>query len=203
MKTDASDLKRLKWAILILLLMAGAGAAAVWTTMQMQKAGEKASREATAARNEIRGKLALAREEQAELREKITRFQALQQSGVIGPEQRLDWIEALARIRVAHRIQRLDYDFAPQRPVEATILPGGPTAGGFDIMASQMRMQVHLLHEGELLSLIDDIRNSVRALIQIRSCSMERIPAGVTERGNPAQLKAECTLEWITLKERK
>jgi hypothetical protein len=53
--------------------------------------------------------------------------------------------------------------------------------------------------KGELLALIDDIRKSVRAMIQLRSCNLERAPAGAGDRNNPAPLKAECTLEWITL----
>lgn len=47
-------------------------------------------------------------------------------------------------------------------------------------MASQMRMNAQFLHEGELLGLIDEIRASVRALIQIRSCTLERIPVNPT-----------------------
>ena len=131
------------------------------------------------------------------------RFQAIKDQGYIGPEQRLDWVEAIARIKAARRIYRIDYDFAPQRLADASVLPGGPAAGGFDVMASQMRMQVQFLHEGELLALIDDLRKSVRALIQLRSCSIERAPAGTGDRNNPALLKAECIMEWITLRERK
>ncbi len=203
MTSKASDLGRLKWAIGLLVILCASGGGAVWTTLQLQKAGEKAFKESTAARNDIRTKLARARDEQAELRDKIGRFKTLQERGFIGPEQRLDWVETMARIKVARRIHRLEYDFAPQRPVDASILPGGAAAGGFDFMASQMRLNVQMLHEGELLGLIDEIRASVRALIQLRSCTLERIPAAPNDRGNPAQLKAECTLEWITLRERK
>jgi hypothetical protein len=203
MTANASDLGRMKWAIALLIILCAIGGGAVWTTLQMQKSGEKIYKESIAARNDVRAKLARARDEQAELRDKIGRFQALLDRGLIGPEQRLDWVETLARIKVARRIHRLEYDFAPQRPVDATILPGGAGAGGFDIMASQMRMNAQFLHEGELLGLIDEIRASVRALIQIRSCTLERIPVNPADRGNPAQLKAECTLEWITLRERK
>ena len=203
MTSKASDLGRMKWAIALLLILSACGAAAVWSTLQMQKAGEKAAREASAARADIRAKLARARDEQAELIDKIKRFQAIKDLGYIGPEQRLDWIEAIARVKAARRIYRLDYDFAPQRLADASVLPGGPGAGAFDIMTSQMRMQVQVLHEGELLALINDIRNSVRALIQLRSCSIERAPAGSGDRNNPAPLKAECTMEWITLRERK
>lgn len=203
MKLDAKDFKRLQWAIAFLVLMGAVGGGSVWTALQLQKSSDKALKEATAARADIQTKLARARDEQAELRDKIDRYKALQERGYIGPEQRLDWIEAIARIKVARRIFSLDYEFTPQRPVESAILPGGPTAGGLQFMSSQMRLQAQLLHEAELISLIEDIRNAVRALIQIRSCTMQRIPSSATERSNSAQIKAECTLEWITLKEGK
>jgi hypothetical protein len=66
-----------------------------------------------------------------------------------------------------------------------------------------MRMQAQLLHEAELINLIEEIRSSVQALIQIRSCNMQRLPPSTTDRSNSAQIKAECTLEWITLKDGK
>lgn len=199
---SSSDFGRLKWAIVLLVLLSACGAAAVWTTQEMQKTSERAFRDATAARNDIRAKLARAREEQAELTDKIGRFQALKDKGYIGPEQRLDWVETLARIKAARRIARMEYDFSPQQPADSSVLPGGAGAGTYDIMASRMRLQVHLLHEGELLALIADIRNSVRALIQIQSCNLDRITNPSSERGNPDHIKAECILQWITLKER-
>lgn len=203
MKLDAKDFKRLQWAIAFLVLMGAVGGGSVWTALQMKKSSDKALKEATVARADIQTKLARARDEQAELRDKIDRYKALQERGYIGPEQRLDWIEAIARIKVARRIFSLDYEFTPQRPVESAILPGGPSAGGLQFMSSQMRLQAQLLHEAELISLIEDIRNAVRALIQIRSCTIQRLPSSATERSNSAQIKAECTLEWITLKEGK
>ncbi len=203
MKLDAKDFKRLQWAIAFLLLMGAVGGGSVWTALQMKKSSEKALKETTAARSDIQTKLARARDEQAELRDKIDRYQALQARGYIGPEKRLDWIEAIARIKVARRIFGLDYEFTPQRPVESAILPGGGTAGGLQFMSSQMRMQAQLLHEAELINLIEEIRSSVQALIQIRSCNMQRLPPSTTDRSNSAQIKAECTLEWITLKDGK
>ncbi|MFH1871314.1 MAG: hypothetical protein ABIK82_18480 [Pseudomonadota bacterium] len=203
MKLDTKDFKRLQWAIAFLIAMALIGGAAVWTTQQLKKGSERDFRQASAARVDIQGKLARAREEQAELRDKIGRFQALQRRGYIGPEQRLDWIEAIARIKAARRIFTLDFDFAPQRPVDAGILPGGAAAGGYEIMSSQMRLQIQLLHEGELLDFLAELRGAVRALINIRSCTMERIAPGSAGRGSNAQLRAECTLEWITFREGK
>ncbi|MCX7156468.1 MAG: hypothetical protein NTW45_08510 [Rhodocyclales bacterium] len=203
MKLDAKDLKRLQWAIAFLGIMALAGGASVWTSLQLKRSAEKTHQEATAARKDIQTKLARARDEEQELRDKIVRFQALKTRGLIGPEQRLDWVEAIARIKAARRIFKLDYDFAPQRPVDAGILPGGAAAGGFEVVASQMRLQIQLLHEGELLAFLAELRDKVQALVQVRSCVIERVAPSNIERGNNAQLKAECSLEWITLREGK
>jgi hypothetical protein len=207
MTLDAKDLKRLQWAIAFLVIMSLVGGGAVWTTEQMKKSSNKALLDATAARKDIQAKLAQARDEQQELTEKLNRFQALKARGYIGPERRLDWIDAIARIKAARRIFKLDYEFAPQKPVDPSILPGGAAAGGFEIMSSQMRLHMQLLHEGELLAFLSDLttelRSSVEALVLVRSCTTERLAPGSTDRGSKAQLKADCTLEWITLKEAK
>lgn len=202
MSASTSDLGRLKWAIALLAVLSAAGSAAVWYALQEQKAGEKALKATTLARNDIRSKLSRAREEQAELLTKIARFEALRQRGYVGEEQRLDWVEALAKIKSSRRIQRMEYDFSPQRAIDAAILPGGASAGSYTLVASTMRLKVETLHEGEVLAVIDDIRKDVTALIQIRACEMQRIVRAPSDRSNPAQIKAECTMEWITVKER-
>jgi hypothetical protein len=207
MTLETKDLKRLQWAIAFLIIMSLVGGGAVWTTEQMKKSSNKGLQEATAARKDIQAKLTRAREEQQELTEKLNRFQSLKARGYIGPEQRLNWVEAIARIKAERRIFKLDYEFAPQRRVDASILPGGGAAGNFELMSSQMRMQIHLLHERELLDFIADLRadlrKTVEALVHVRSCTIERLAPSTADRGSKAQLKAECTLEWITLKEGK
>lgn len=203
MTLDAKDLKRLQWAIAFLVIMALVGGISLWTTQQWKTSSDKTLREASAARKDMQAKLARASEEQQELRNKIDRFQALQSRGYIGPEHRLDWIEALARLKTSRRILKLDYEFAPQRPLDAVLLPGGASAGGIDVMSSQMQLQLHLLHEAELLGFLAELRTAVRALVKVRSCTVERIAPGIAGRGSMAQLKADCTLEWVTLRESK
>ena len=204
MKLDAKDFKRLQWAIAFLVIMALIGGGSLWTTHQLKINSEKTFKEVTAARRDMQAKLARASDEQQELRDKIDRFQQLKAKGYIGAERRLDWIEAIARIKTARRILKLDYEFSPQRQVDSTLLPGGALAGGFELMSSQMRLQLELLHEAELLAFLAELRDTVQALVKVRSCTIERIATGNTIRsGNLAQLKADCTLEWITLKDDK
>lgn len=204
MKLDAKDFKRLQWAIAFLVIMALIGGGSLWTTQQLKKSSEKTFMEVTAARRDMQAKLARASEEQQELRDKIARFQELKTKGYIGAEHRLDWIETIARIKTARRILKLEYEFAPQRQVDSTLLPGGALAGGFELMSSQMRLQLELLHEAELLTFLAELRDTVQALVKVRSCTIERIATGGAIRsGNLAQLKADCILEWITLKDDK
>lgn len=203
MKLDAKDFKRLRWGIALLVIMTLIGGGSVWIARQLNQDIERTAQQVAAARREMQGKLARASQEEQELRDKINRFQALKARGYIGPEQRLDWIETIARIKTARRIIKLDYEFAPQRPVDASILPGGASVGGFEVMASRMRLQLQLLHETELLTFLAELRDAVQALVQVRSCTMERLTPDAADRGSKAQLKAECILEWITLKEGK
>lgn len=207
MKMDAKDFKSLQWAIAFLVLMSSVGGAALLITEQMKISSNKALQEAVTARKDIQAKLGRARAEQQELTEKLNRFQNMRARGFIGPEKRLDWIEAIGRIKAARRIFKLDYEFSPQRRVDASILPGGSTAGTYEIMSSQMRMQIHVIHEGELLEVLSDLRDEMRkkveALVLVRSCAIDRLAFNPADRGSKAQLKAECTLEWITLKEGK
>lgn len=203
MKLSRQDLQRLQWALAFLLIMAGLGGGSVWASLQSRQSTEKALKEATAARKDIQARLARASEEQQELRDKIGRFEALKARGYIGRERRLDWIETIDRLKTARRIVKVDYELAPQRPIDAGLLPEGSSAGGFDIMSSQMRMQFQLLHEAELLSFLGELRDAVPALIQVRSCSVERLSAGTAHAAGNAQIKAECVLEWITLREGK
>jgi hypothetical protein len=203
MKLDAKDFKRLQWASVLLLTMALIGGVAVWSSRQLKLAEERAYKEAVAAQKDIQSKLARASEEQNELRDKIGRFQALKARGYIGPERRLDWIETVARIKAAHRIPKLDYELAAQVPVDAAILPGGAAAGGFNVMTSQMHLRLQLLHEVELLAFLAELGDAVPALVQARSCTIERMGSGNSNRSNNAQLTADCTLEWITVREGK
>jgi len=208
MTLDTKDLKRLQWAIAFLIILSLVGGGAVWTTAEMKKSSNQTLLNAAAKRKEIQTKLARTREEQQELTEKLNRFQTLKARGYIGPEQRLNWLEAIGRIKAERRIFKLDYEFAPQRRVDASILPGGAQAGGFEILSSQMRLQIHLLHEGELLAFLADLggglrSNTIEALVLVRSCALDRLAPGNTDRGSRAQLKADCTLEWITVREGK
>jgi hypothetical protein len=193
------DFQRLQWSLLLFAASALIAAIATWAALHQQQQTRQAHLAALAANRQIAGKLAGARNEESELREKIARFQTLKARGLIGAERRLDWVEIIGRIRAARRLAQIDYEFSPQRPLDSAILPGGAIAGPFTLKTSEMHLRLTLLHEGDLLGFIDDLRANAPALIQIRHCAISRPTQAPMDHA--ARLAADCTLEWITFSE--
>jgi hypothetical protein len=63
-----------------------------------------------------------------------------------------------------------------------------------------MKLEMPLLHENDLLGLLADLSSQVQALVSVKSCKLERIPAPPAQT-NAATLKAACEIDWITLQE--
>ncbi|RLJ63749.1 hypothetical protein [Sulfurisoma sediminicola] len=199
-----ADFRRIQWSVVILVILALLGAAVVFGALQLTKAAQAEARKVEAERGDIRNKLARARDEEQDIRARIARYQELVERGYVTEEQRLDWIERIAQIKAARKLIDVQYELMPQKPVEAGLLPEGNSGGGYEFMSSAMKLQMQLLHEDDLLGFLTDLRARVRALIVVRQCAVERIPRGATsERGVQAQLKADCEIDWITLREKR
>jgi len=205
-KFSRDDFRRIQWGLLALVVLALLGAAIVFGSLQAIQATRAAAQKVEAERGDIRNKLARVRIEEQEIRSKIAHYQELVGRGYVTEEQRLDWIERIAKIKAARKLIDVQYELMPRKPVDPALLPEGAIGGGFEFMSSAMRLQMQLLHEGDLLGFLADLRASVSALIVVRQCNVERIlrgPVTGAERGAQAQLKADCDIDWITLREKK
>lgn len=146
---------------------------------------------------ESRNSLARVREDEMEIRERIHRYQQLVAHERTQPEHRIDWVETIRRIKEKRRLISLDYEIAPQRPLD----PHQPPADSFRYMVSPMKLDMHLLHENDLLGLLSDLKSQVQAIVSVRQCTIERLPASGTQPTN-ALLRAQCEIDWITLQEK-
>jgi phytoene dehydrogenase-like protein len=193
------DFQRLRWNLLLLVLSAVIGGAAVVAAQRFMKVARQDELRAQNQQSEVRNRLARARDEERDLRSKFERYRVLDAHGLIGQEHRLDWIEQIRKIKQARRLIDLQYELMPQQPLDPTLLPSGGSA--FEFMSSTMHMQMQLLHEEDLLNFLNDLRENVTAFVRVRSCSVDRT---VQDMGGPtAQLHADCLLDWITLREKK
>ena len=195
MKLSAADFPKLQLSLLAAVAMIAIGAGSVYFALNLAQTARVDRMAAQAERNDFDGKLKRVRSEENEIKQKSALFNTLQARGMIGEEQRLEWVELLKDIRDKRRLIDLKYEIAPQRPLDAT------PANGLTFYVSTMKMQLKLLHEEDLTRLIDDLNQQARALIQVKRCNVSRLPRGNAETGMPAQLQADCLIDWVTLRE--
>lgn len=195
MKIGSDDLPKLQLSLLAALIMMAIGAGIVYLSLSLIKTAKLEQAAAQAERNDFDGKLNRVRSEEDEIRKKSAMFHKLQARGMVGEEQRLEWVELIKEIRDRRRLLDLQYEIAPQRPLDATL------GSGFAFYVSSMKVQLKLLHEEDLTRLLDDLRQQARALIQVKSCNVSRLPRGGAEGGTAAQLQADCQIDWVTLHE--
>jgi hypothetical protein len=152
---------------------------------------------AQVASDNARRHLSAAHEDQENMAIYADEYAKLMARGVFGDEQRLDWIEGLEKLRKQHLVTDFKYNIAPQKnyapqPAISTL--------NFDLRYSEMRLSFDLLHEAQLLDFLRALRQQNTGWYQLDSCTLKR-----SEGADPlaqANLKAECTGGWITLKNR-
>ena len=191
MKFERRDLTKLQWyALLALAAIAIAVVAGFWSNLGAGKA--RVERDAAAARKaQTEQRLSQVRTEEQEIKERTQLFQQMEQAGVTGPEKRLDWTELLRDLQRQLRLPGMTYEFGPQLPLET-----GPAAG-YAYHSSQLKIQLRLLHEEDLLNFIARLQREAKAMVLVRNCKVSRLA------GNPpdgAQLIADCAMEWVTLR---
>ncbi len=202
MKFTSREFARLRSALLIFVVLVAAGVGAVFAVRHIAAEEKLVNQQVLAQRNDIQSRLSRANVEEAEIRQKIGRYQKMVARGYLGLERRLEWVERIAQIKAARRLIDIQYELSPQKPVEPAVMPAGSAAGGYEFMASTMRLQMQLLHEDDLLGFFADLDGSVQAFLHVRHCDVERIARSGAERGVAAQLKADCSIDWITLREK-
>ncbi len=192
MKFERRDLTKLQWyALLALVAIAIAVAAGFWSNVGAGKA--RVERDAAAVRKaQTEQRLSQVRTEEQEIKERTQQYQQMEQAGVTGPEKRLDWTELLRDLQRQLRLPGMTYEFGPQLPLET-----GPAAG-YAYHSSQLKIQLRLLHEEDLLNFIARLQREAKAMVLVRNCKLSRLPPGNSADG--AQLLAECGMEWVTLR---
>lgn len=203
MNFTVKDFARLRWSLAFLVAMIIFGSLLVSFVREKVAKAEVSERDTSSQLNDIRGRVTRAREEEQNMRDRIRRFQELSTKGIIDQEERLDWVEQIARIKAARRLLEVQYEIQPQGPISPAALPGGAAAGSYEIMASTMKLHMQLLHEDDLLGFLADLSQTVHAHLLVRDCQIERTSGSSNPSGIQAQLQADCTIDWVTLREKK
>ena len=198
MNFSARELRQLALPLAACLVLLGAGSALI-TWSESRAAAQQAQLEA-AREERVRAKERLMRiaEEEKEVKEKLDVYQRLKDLGILGEERRLEWADAMTRIRNQRELPDLRYRVERQRPLST--VPGKPAPVEF--YASTMRVEMALLHEGDLLRFLADLRASGNAYYAVRSCAVSRLGGGPAAASLAPRLRAECEIDLITIIDR-
>ena len=198
MNFTRNELQKLSIPVLISLALIAAGIA----LMRLADGSLRAERErfaaAQAERRQNAERLARIAEEEREVKEKLDVYQQLQALNILGEERRLEWADAIARIR-AHR-ELLDLRYRVERQQLVNSLPGKPA--GVEFYASTMRVDLALLHEEDLLRFLADLRASGNAFYSVRRCAMTRSGTPAAALNITPRLRGDCTIDLITIVDR-
>ena len=124
-------------------------------------------------------------------------YSGYKSSGLIGEERRLSWIESLENTNKVLKLPRLSYRLMPQ---EKFIRPGLKVKRGVELSGSAMELSMDLLHEEDILAVLEGLRLSIKNLFTVESCSLRRSSrVGVPLNTKKANLRSICTIRWVTI----
>jgi hypothetical protein len=192
------ELRKLSLPLLAAVLLLGAGAGLIWAAKQSLAQGRSNLGVAQADRKKNAERLARIAEEEREVKEKLDVYKQLKSLNIIGEERRLEWADAITRIRRDRELLDLSYRVDRQKLMKS--VPAKPNT--VDFYASTMRVQMALLHEEDLLRFLADLRSSGNAYYAPKSCSLARTGQAATGTGITPRLRATCEIDLITVIDR-
>jgi hypothetical protein len=201
MKLTRSDLRRLKWPIAGASVLVIVGAGCLMASDHFLSEARKAADAAKSQREQAQKRVEQVAEEERDIRSNLVYYNKMVQRGMASQENRLDLIDTIAQIKNQRRLYEIRYSIEPQKPLDYA---GIRHSGAIDLVTSRMKLEMQLLHEGDLLDFLDDLTASNKAFISVRSCSVARLERSVVPSATlTPRLRSECQVDLIALKQLK
>lgn len=204
MNLTSAELRKLVVPLVLTLALLAAGTALLgWMKRELVRSNAQLAAAKTE-RNQSRGRLARISDEEREVKERMEVYQQLDQAGILGEEHRLEWADAIAHIRTTRELLDLRYRIEPQKPLVS--VPGKndrKEPANVDFFASTMKVDIALLHEGDLFAFLRDLRDSGNQYTAVQRCNLMRSGASqATLLSLAPRLRAQCEIHLITIIDR-
>ena len=194
-------LRYLHWSVLrapLLLLTAVSvmALAVVYYTYQSSAASTAQLARENASLSSIRQKTAQSDQEKQIIERYREAYENLRRSGVIGPEQRVNWLDALRAANHAAHTLGVDYQLNQQAASPIKV-----DAAGYKLQQTTMKISIKLLHEEDLQNFLQALEAQHAGLYLLQSCSLSRSANSAFSVRFEPKLNAECELAWLSLVE--
>ena len=189
------DLPLIRKALIVLIASLLLSAALVFAGKAILIKQQDGMNQALAQRGDALNKRRQAENDKQEIHDYQPRFMTLRERGFVGEERRLDWIEHIKQIRESRKLLPITYEISAQQVFQAV---PEISIGDLELRGSKMKLQMELLHEGDLLNFLDDLTHI--GFYSVQECKVKR--TGTEPESEHLPLAAECVIYWLTLGER-
>jgi hypothetical protein len=105
-------------------------------------------------------------------------------------------VEPLRETTSSLNLNKSNYRIEPRQLLTPEYIDN---SGNFTLYASRMNLQLALLHEGDLLSVMAGLDSKAAGIFHVQSCDLERKQDDFLSGDVGDNLAAECQLVWYTL----
>ena len=201
MKWTMADWRFLRLPLLTLLSTLLLGAALVFLTNQGVKHSRGVLKQQQDGLQQARNQLHKSGDEKARILRYRDAFIALQQRGVVGEEQRINWVDALRAASLQLKMFGVNYQIEAQQSYQS---PAVTDAGPYRLNQSVMKINMGLLHEEDLPRFLKTLDALDAGFFIVKECDMQRQGSARSESiGLQPHLNADCSLAWLTMSEGK
>lgn len=191
---NTEELKALRFPLLVLVVILACAAGAVYYTHLLRQQAQAGLARQTAQLREAQSRMQLSGDEKIIIEKYVGDYRRLQQSGFIGDEQRINWLDALRKSNERADLFGVNYEIGVQQdyPYAAEL-----DRGKMVLHQSVMRAELRVLHELDLLRFFAALRAQNAGLFHLDQCLLRRTDVSGAIRNQP-NVSATCRLAWIT-----
>ena len=191
---NTEHLKALRGPLMLLVVVLVAVAGAIYYTHQLRLQAQAAFTQQQNQLREAQMRMQRSGDEKLIIVQYADQYRQLQQSGFIGDEQRINWLDALRAANQRTDLFGVNYGIEAQQayPYAAELNPGQ-----LGLRQSVMKLEFQLLHELDLLRFFEALRLQNTGLFHLDQCTLRRTETTGAIHYQP-NIAASCQLAWIT-----
>ena len=199
MKISRQDIDALRVPLIALLVTIVASVAVIFFSGAVLDSSRQLLAKRENDLKQARLKITNAGEEKELISKYLGAYQQLARAGFVGEEQRITWLDSLRAANEEARIFGVEYDLSAQRPYTyATEF----STGQLLLQESVMHVRFRMLHEEDLPRFLDALARRGGGYFTVDECVIRRLknPGEVSFTDVSANLSAECSLRWLTVR---
>lgn len=197
MKLTPQDWKVLQLPLIVLVIVS-VSMLALGSFAYYQKTK---SQEALAAQenmlNQARQRYQSSGQEKETIVQYLPTYQRLIAEGFIGEERRIEWVDNLRLIHQENKLFGINYSIGAQESFKPNF---SLNLGNLTMYRSLMKLELAMLHEGDLLLLLDELKARRVTPFILRQCEIVKRPNATFDKFSP-NMQATCELDWLTVRE--